>query len=303
MKLITIILTITIVSAITQATEYAGAYQELGAGAKATGTGLAQVANANDAYATYWNPAGLTNISKMDLNASFTSYYGIVNHKVFNYAHVYEKGVLAFGYLSTWVDGILSTEYTNGRQVDLESNYSYSAATIYLSKADDLSTILAIPQDKAAYGLSIKFMGEGFSERPGASAIGLDFGLQYKESDELTVGLNLQNIVKTPLEWDSPSKSVELIPTIIKIGAAYQFTPKLSGLLDFDLKDSRAYTYHAGLEYNVNDSYTLRAGLNNGQATLGLGLYYNQYKLDYAYQASPYNYIDSTHLISIGFWE
>jgi len=44
-------------------------------GARAGGMGEAQVAVANDAYASYWNPAGLTNISDYQGSLMHAEYF------------------------------------------------------------------------------------------------------------------------------------------------------------------------------------------------------------------------------------
>ncbi|MFC1478853.1 PorV/PorQ family protein [Candidatus Margulisiibacteriota bacterium] len=287
--------------------EYAGAYMELGAGARAAALGKAQVALADDAYAAYWNPAGLMSVTKLDINAAYTSFFGIVNKKIFNYAHVYEKGVLAFSYASSWVDGIQSTSYTENRPLDLGDDYSYNASSLILSRAADISRMVPIKGVKTFWGMSIKLVGEGLSERPGASGIGVDIGLQQQYTNSLCWGINFQNIVKTLYEWDTPSKNVESLPTAVRVGIAYQLLPQWNYSLDLNFKDSRPLSYHSGVEYSVLNknkagvSYFLRAGIDNSNATLGLGLKYSGYKLDYAYRCTRYEHLDSTHLISIGF--
>jgi len=282
------------------AVEYAGAFLELGAGPRAVGLGQAQVAVADDAYATAWNPAGLMAIREMDFNAAFTSYFGLVNNKVFNYAHVYDRGVLAFSYLSTWVDEINSTTYTDNRPLLAGDDFSYNASLMTLSKADRWG-------DNAAWGVSAKFFGEGFSERPGASGVGLDIGFQQKISESIQWGMAAQNLVKTSLDWDTPSKAVELLPTIYTVGVAIRLFPQLTWTTDLRFKDSRPGTAHTGVEYLITNpsqdavSYAFRAGLDNGRLNIGLGLVQNSFKLDYAYQTSPHQFLDATHLVSIGF--
>ncbi|MFH1429552.1 MAG: PorV/PorQ family protein [Candidatus Margulisiibacteriota bacterium] len=289
-------------------TEYAGAYMELGAGARAAALGKAQTALSDDAYASYWNPAGLMGVSKMDINASYTSFFGIVNKKTFNYAHVYEKGVLAFSYISSWVDGIKNTSYTENRPLPID-DFSYNASALIISRASDISKMVPSKGVKTFWGMSLKLMGEGFSDdRPGASGIGLDVGLQqHYTGNSFSWGINFQNIVKTLYEWDTPSKNAESLATAIRIGIGYQLLPQWNYSLDLNFKDSRPFSYHTGVEYSVLNknkagvSYFLRGGIDNSNGTLGLGLKYAGYKLDYAYRCTRYDHLDSTHLISIGF--
>jgi len=279
------------------ATEYAAGFMEVGMGAEAAGMGMAQVAVANDAYATYWNPAGLMRVKKMDFNAAFTSYFGIVNYKVINYAHVYDHGVLGFSYISSWVDGISNTSYTDGRPLDAGNNFSYTASTLILSKADLLPFSELAP---AFWGMSIKFIGEGFSERAGGSGIGVDLGIQHDCPSGFSAGVNIQNIIKTSMAWSTPSKSEDLLPTIIKTGIAYRLNTQWTGLLDVDFKENRAPIAHAGIAYQL-DTYTFRGGWDNDHYTMGLGLTYKGFKIDYAYRNTTIDYLDSTHFISIGF--
>ncbi|MFA5928781.1 MAG: type IX secretion system membrane protein PorP/SprF [Candidatus Margulisiibacteriota bacterium] len=307
-KLFTIIIALLIaVSAAVQAAEYGGSFLELGAGARALAMGSAQTAVANDAYAAYWNPAGLMNIKTMDCNAAYTSYFGLVNSKVINFSHVYEKGILAFGYASNWVDGIHNTVYTDNRPQLSGADFGYNSSVMMLSKADLFPKEWNLPGQKNAWGINIKFSGEGFSYRPGASAMSLDAGVQQKLCDQFSWGVAVQNLLKSNLEWNTPSKNLEQLPTILNLGVAYQLDPQLQWTMDLRFKDSRPFTYHTGAEYIITNarkngvSYALRGGLNNGDLAFGLGLNYGGFKLDYAYAGSRDSNLDATHLISIGF--
>jgi len=289
------------------AKEYASRFMDMGAGAKAAGMGMSGVAIADDAYATYWNPAGLMNLNKMDINASYSTFFGIINRKIINYAHPFGDGVLGIDYISTWVDDIKNTTYTDNRPLDVGASFMYTASVFILSKAGKLSDIYKFHNMDLFYGISIKLMGEGFSEKEGGSGIGLDIGLQGQYASWLKWGINFQNIAKTSFEWDTPSKTVELIPTIIKTGIAWQVFPRIAYILDLDFQEGQHPKYHTGFEYKLvntfmkNIAYTLRAGLDNSNVTFGLGLNCNNFKLDYAYRKNRYHYLDDSVLISIGF--
>ena len=299
-SLLSIILTSCVFSA--NAADFAGSYMTLGAGPRGAGLGMAQVAVADDSYATFWNPAGLVAIKTMDFNASYSSYFGLVNQKVINFAHAYDKGVLAFNYISNWVDGIQNTTYTDSRPLVSGRDFGYNSAALIISKAHYWGS-----DKKTSWGVSLKLMGEGFSERPGASGVGVDFGVQHRASDTLRWGYTLQNIIKTPYEWNTPSRTVEALPFIFKVGMASVLSPQLEGILDLEFQTHQKPQYHAGLEYtayNHGDKYNslvLRSGLDNGSATLGMSLHYKGFKLDYAYRIASVEYLEPTHLVSVGF--
>lgn len=285
------------------ADEYGASFLELGAGARALSLGKASVASIDDAYAAYWNAAGLMSIDNMNINASFSDYFGLVSSKVFNYAHVYDKNVLGFTYIGSTIDGIPQTDYIDERPTVIGSSLFYSASLLMISYATDISYLFE--EQPSYFGLSAKLIGEGFSGHAGASAFGLDMGLLHSLHQNIQLGFNLQNILKTDLEWDTPSKNKEKMPLVLRLGLATDFLTNTKFAFDINLQEKAKTTYHLGLEYKILKTkdylVDLRLGLDDNRFTSGIGIKAFDFVVDYAYLPANNEDLGDSHIVSIGF--
>ena len=91
-------------------------------GARALGMGSAFVAIADDATATYWNPAGLTKVKKHSFSAMYSDTFstgdgsflgkGLVNYNFVNYVHQIEDiGSLGLSWIRLGIDDIPRTTF------------------------------------------------------------------------------------------------------------------------------------------------------------------------------------------------
>lgn len=122
--------------------------------------------------------------------------------------------------------------------------------------------------------------------------MGFDAGILYKINQNITLGINAQNVGRTSLGEDK-------IPTNIKAGAALKLlSDKLILAGDFDSEGSSSSILHFGAEYFLAEQIALRAGSNDGDLTFGIGVGFSGYKLDYAYLKHD---LQNTQRISISY--
>jgi len=137
----------------------------------------------------------------------------------------------------------------------------------------------------------------------------LDLGIQGKPTPWLSLGGNVQNLLPFSLGgklhydsgWD------ESYPAVLKLGAAADilgpkealrsFGPhRVKALIDFDHEITRAdkvpLLWHLGLEWKPLDLIAIRAGIDQemvgvnqtaNNLTAGVGVYYGDFRFDYAY--------------------
>lgn len=137
-------------------------------------------------------------------------------------------------------------------------------------------------------------IADDYIETETGSGMGLDIGTLYKLNKKTTLGLTLQDIGGTSLEWDNEVKS--RIPGRARLGAAYKADlPKalaaikaedVTLALDFaDLGTGGSFykKIHFGGEAIVLRKVSLRFGVNQGYGTFGLGYRLGFLQLDWAY--------------------
>ncbi|MEQ8908651.1 MAG: hypothetical protein RIC95_05635 [Vicingaceae bacterium] len=132
-----------------------------------------------------------------------------------------------------------------------------------------------------ALGVQLNYLstqiGEGYGSN---SALSGNIGLMALVSDELTVAA----VVVNPNRAKLSTFQDERYPTLLKLGAAYEFSSKVS-LMSEVMKD---IDYNAiakvGIEYKAIDILHFRLGYASDPAlsTFGFGLHYNDFTLDFA---------------------
>lgn len=158
----------------------------------------------------------------------------------------------------------------------------------------------------------VSLTGDGITDAQGSGrGMELDLGLQGKPLSWLSLGGNLQNALPFSLGgklhyesgWD------ESYPAVLKLGAAADILGpekalrklgdhKLALLADVDYEISRAdlvpALFHIGLEWKPIGILAVRAGIDQEMVgvnsvannfTGGVGLYYGDFRFDYAYHA------------------
>jgi hypothetical protein len=73
-------------------------FLNIGPDAKTLGMGGAQVAVANNAYAAYWNPAGIQ--GKLEMTSTFATLFNVVKYNYFGFTCPSKFGRVAFSYIS-----------------------------------------------------------------------------------------------------------------------------------------------------------------------------------------------------------
>jgi len=295
-----------------------GAFLDNGLGNRAIGMGMSQVAIANDGYSAYWNPAGLVHLPETEVNTMMSSVFGVVDQKFIGYATKLPDGrAFSAFYTTSGVSGIVGSSYNSitGLVSATGQDFTYEASAIYLSTAGSYtklinwlfgSDVLLADYRELFIGASLKFISERLQERS-ASGMGVDFGLMTRLDTRMSLGIQLQNIVSPYMAWNTAEQPAEHLPLIIKTGIGYQLNEKTLFGLDLDIRPSEEnkYLLHYGVEHNLwqtpKAGLIVRAGLDRGKFAFGLGLNYQDFKGDYAYEKAPADYMADTHRFSIGY--
>jgi len=248
-----------------------------------------------DAYAMFYNPALLAEISQKQLSTFFAT--GLSDD--YKASVVYglpvpssKKGGLAFGVFHL-NGGKMEINDVNGTSKNVTAQSDFLAMLGwggYWSK-------------NASVGYNLKYLSTKLVEDYPASAIAFDMGIQLNITRSVTpnsfrglvFGLSGQNY-GTSLKYRSQAES---LPFLIRSGFSYwlPFSKHYSLLAVIDgfyiMKEKDFYS-SAGLEYSISEKYFLRGGIKimpeRYEFTLGAGFKFSErYSIDWATELSELN--------------
>lgn len=260
-----------------------GAFLKLGNGVRAPSMGEAFTAVADDATATYWNPAGLANLAGSEISATYNLWLVDTSYSNIHYAKPLGPGVLGASILYLSYGSI--SETTDTQRLGTGRIFSPSAYVATVAWGQAINEQLSL-------GGAVKFLGQNI-DSCGDSGLAMDAGLSYFLSPlGVKLGAVIQNIGGS-------------FPQTIRIGTAKKLlNERLNLSLDLDLpNDNKAYASLGG-EFSVLPQFILRAGFNTkseegsgGNLGIGLGLNLSRFAVDYGYV--PYGDLGSAHRVGV----
>jgi len=306
----------------------AATFLEIGAGARAMAMGGAYVAQATDASALYWNPAGIAFTPGFQLE--------FMNSKWLADTQYNFVGLVApIPTIRSCVGlSFISLDYGESpvRTVDRPegTGEKYGARDIAVS----LSYAMALT-DRFSFGLSGKFINQRIWSESG-SAVAMDVGVYYNTmlkglrlgasvsnfgSDIQMSGRHLttvvdpdaavQNFDRVPVNYKVGSYS---LPLLFRVGLAYSRDLGAFGQLtlagDVNHPSNTTESINLGAEYGFANMFYLRAGYENlyerdhqNGLTVGGGVEYFRrglmgFRVDYSW--SDWGILNSTQRFSLG---
>ncbi len=300
-------------------------FLKIGMGARYVAMGEASVACVNDAYAMYWNPAALTEISSSNLSLTNVDWISDVQLNHASFARSLGE-YSAFG-VSVTALSMGDIEVTTVQEPEgTGETFTASSYALSLGYARKLT-------DRFSVGISGKYIWERISEER-ASGFAFDFGtLFYTGFKSLRVGMNISNLgPEMKLEgpeldayynpepnnpnYDNVKAKLTVdpydLPLTFRFGVAYDLvdSPESKFTLTMEAKHPNDNVQQASLggEYRWKETFSLRGGykLNYEEEglTLGAGMKFNagkNTKLDISYAWADFSRLSSVHRFSLGF--
>ena len=311
---------------------HAAEFLSHGVGARALGMGSAFVAIADDATATYWNPAGLTKVKKHSFSAMYSDTFstgdgswlsrGLVNYNFVNYVYQIEDiGSLGLSWIRLGVDDIPRTTFIdinnngflgdfqdkngNGIKEDGEPYIDKPEIAEYFSNTDNALLISYARQvhSMIAVGGNLKLLNQSIFENSG-NGFGIDIALIAEPYKNLRVGAMFLDATGTQIRWNTPDAPTFTRTRRLRFGTAYHFTvPRLGkGAIGIDLETDQAdleegsdgggLVLRAGAEYWLFNTLALRGGWNGHGLSAGAGLRVNVNAMSFFV-----NYAFNTHTL------
>jgi hypothetical protein len=250
-----------------------GTYLHMGVGAEALSMGKAFTALATDATALYWNPAAL---------ATRNPYQVYFMHSVlfFDTNFDYLAGSLPTKKLGSFGLGLL---YLNSGGFDQRNELNEELGSFGIS---DMAFLLSWSKEVfrgVSAGINYKLVSQNMLDYSGTGH-GFDLGLKSRLFDRVDVGMMFMNLLTPKMTLANESQTY---PMQFRIGAAMRFMDnKLVFSTDIAKIASWESTFfNFGAEYTAMDKLAIRAGLNDGRITLGLGFSMNKVGVDYGHKS------------------
>lgn len=281
--LITLILTITLF-ADDEAGGAGGAYLRMPADARIAAMGNAGTVILDDVNMSNGNPATIPSIKTRQFSSSFQflsldrSYQTLA----FGVALPPNAG-MSVTWIHAGVDNITGRNYSN----DVGLDYSWSQNAFIIGFGLNITPWLSI-------GLSGKVLSDQLASSS-SSGFSADVGLRASPVKNLELGFVLKDI-SGKTTWDTSgepyvdfqTRKVDYFPLAYHIGLSYNLLDKVLFTGSYKYSETIEPTWHVGVEGRVWDAVFLRAGMDNGVATFGVGTTYKLWnnistRMDYAF--------------------
>lgn len=284
--------------------KYSNEFLAIGVSGQAHGMSSAMTAHTNDVYASFWNPAGLTQIeAPIQIGVMHAEWFaGIASYDYLGFAKPLDtdnNSTIALSIIRLGVDDIPYTlnlvEPDGTINYDNVSSFSTVDYAFLLSYARDIN----LKGKTLSVGGNAKIVRRVVGQIGGAWGFGLDFGVQYKTGPwrlslvgkDITSTFNAWSFSLTDQEKetflitgnDIPESSIEITRPAITLGGAHeaQFGENYSLLTALDLRfttdgqrnvlvSSKAFNMEPnfGMQFDYKKFLFLRAGVGNFQRAL-----------------------------------
>jgi hypothetical protein len=276
-------------------------FLKIGVGARPSGMGGAYTAVADDANASFWNPAGITSIDRISITAMHLNWY--IN-SMYEFASVVMPvdSMTNMG-LSGNFYYVPSFDSTGGSMPSAPASYDF-AGTITIAKNLGNLYTKDFTIGNISLGANLTYIKRTLVGIDLGTQFLVDFGMMANITDSLKFGLTAQNI--------GASMGNDPSPFDVRAGLAYDIIPSkdfallLAGDIvkpvDMTNPDFQKWYFNLGTELKISNFAFIRAGYKFGQDdqsfTAGGGLAWpGVLTADYAFM--PNSELGNTHRVSL----
>ena len=162
------------------------AFLEIGAGARSLAMGGAYVSVADDANSLYWNPAGMTNSVRPQIQTYYAPwlvetqfYYGS------SVVPVGQLGKIGFSYTAVTMDEMMVRTVEDPEPDEYGQKFDAGNLALGVAYAKKLT-------DRFSFGFQMKFIQEKIWQMQ-ANGTAIDIGTLFKTSNDINIGMSVSN--------------------------------------------------------------------------------------------------------------
>ncbi len=232
-------------------------FLKLAPGSRPAGMGEAFVAQADDAFATWWNPAGMAFIERQEVALMYVNLL-----PQFHLDDLYYSFVSYVQNIPDWGTVGGNIIFTNYGKIEGKDEYNQDTGTFHSYDAAFTAAYGSPINNKLGIGVAAKFIyshladqGAGAEKGSGiGTSMAVDLGIMYRQifTRGLTLAATLTNMGPAISYIDRAQ--ADPLPMTIRVGASYK-------LLDSDFN---RLTFNLDLQKELVDRY--EGGVNDGRA-------------------------------------
>lgn len=259
-----------------------------GVSAKAVGMGRANTSVSDDGSSIFYNPSLLSKIKLFEFLGSYALFYDSNMYGYLSFISPTPYGTAGVAVQNLSVGGIQLRDSTAKPLGETDARLT----SIYFSYGINLNELFFSSEFMTlSLGSSVKLISQklynietgGLTVDIG-SQLDFDFGF-YK----LLCGLNLVNIVSTPLKFYTEEK----IPFIFRMGVGILMFDESFKISVDNVQSRQIKNINLGIEYTLWKLFSIRSGINDKEITLGLGITRQNIQFNYAFVLNrPWKDID-----------
>lgn len=270
-------------------------FLNIGVGARATALGGAFTSVADDATASYWNPAGLTSVETIQLAFSHFAWYQDITYEYLAAAYP-ASNRFAFAVSASYLS------YGTIEGYDINDEPTGPLSSVY-DMAVGISAGYSATENLSV-GLTSKYIILSLAE-VSASAVAADIGINYHRNN-LNAGLSLVNLGQKLKFNDSEDN----LPLAIRAGVSgYPFSSSILTTFELENQFYGDFSIKNGIEYNYESRYFVRTGyaFHPGQSgrefgqsfSLGVGALLGPARFDYTFSPQEKYSSESIHRFAV----
>ena len=255
------------------------AFLEIGPGARSLGMGSAYVSVANDASSLYWNPAGIVNVSRPEVQSFYTPWL-VETQYYYNTAVVPlgPYGNLGFSFTAITMDEMIVRTVQDPEPSDYGQKFDAGNISMGIAYAKKLT-------DRFSFGFQTKFIQESIWQM-NAQGFAVDIGTLFITKRDLRIGMSVSNFGgKLGMEGNNTLVDIDVdeniygnndridgnlgtakwpLPLMFRFGISREFTfasnMKCLFAVDAIHPNNNPEYLNIGLEYSAMDMVFLRVG-------------------------------------------
>ncbi|MBI3298309.1 MAG: PorV/PorQ family protein [Elusimicrobia bacterium] len=272
--------------------------------ARGMAMGGAYSALTNDAYAMYWNPAGLALVPRTSIGAMHNEYLADIRFQYLSYAQRYNESSVFAGAVRYLDAGAIDNTDINGNKIGTFRPRSYVYEIGWGQSISDLTDA----ERDITLGVNFKYLHSDLVAH--ADGWAADIGMQAHYTDTL-MPFNFSAVVQNIGQGQKFDKVRDTLPFRGKFGASLQPRPFLTLAMEGFMPVSAAPYGALGIELSVDGASKtkafLRAGYNSRSTfsgldgirgvTAGAGLKIGDFSVDYAF--APLGILGHTHRLGL----
>jgi hypothetical protein len=250
-----------------------GVFDNLILSPRARAMGGAFVAVSDDETAIFTNPAGLADQASIGFYGSYVDLFGYPYFDLGSLSAVVPTryGTVGFGARMFKVEQ---------NDVDLQREYTISLGQGFTLMKDVHSSV-AFGYAANLYGLSFEAQSVSGEDLGSANTVGFDVGVLGTLRGRTRFGFFMKNINNPKMG----KTDTEDLPQWFTAGVAYDPYGGVTTSLEMQKQDDEDVRTCFGVEADVNDYVTIRAGLQNhpNRVSAGFGATWQAVRIDYSY--------------------